>query len=180
MKLLPGSPLTDAWTIMSEGARLRTRQELHDFLDELRAVPPPKRVYIGSCTGGPAFDHRLNNGLPCGPFASESDFNNFLVAPVARCPRKELVPYYRQRLADGHEIVFTHADLCGDHILVEPASGQITGIIDWEMAGWWPAYWEYIKSLFGNKYEQWWKTLVPEILHPYQHELRIESDLQQF
>lgn len=180
MKLLPGSPLTDAWTGMSEGARKRTRQELHDFLYELRAIPPPKRVYIGSCTGGPAFDHRLNNGLPCGPFASESDFNDFLVAPVARCPRKELVAYYRQRLADNHEIVFTHADLCGDHILVEPATGQITGIIDWEMAGWWPAYWEYTKSLFGNKYEPWWKTLVPEILHPYRHELRIEGDLQQF
>jgi hypothetical protein len=65
MKLLPGSPLIDACTGMSEGARRRTRQELHDFLDELRAIPSPKRVYIGSCTGGPAFDHRLNNGLPC-------------------------------------------------------------------------------------------------------------------
>ena len=70
-----------------------------------------------------------------------------------------------------------HCDLGPGNILV---AGQSIGIIDWEMAGWWPAYWEYIKSLFGNKYEQWWKTLVPEILHPYQHELRIESDLQQF
>jgi hypothetical protein len=66
-----------------------------------------------------------------------------------------------------------------DHILVEPASGQITGVIDWEMAGWWLAYGEYAKPLLGNRHEPWWKTLLPEILHPYPNELRFEVDRQQ-
>ncbi|KAF2175446.1 hypothetical protein K469DRAFT_743344 [Zopfia rhizophila CBS 207.26] len=180
MDLIPGLPLTDTWTRMSEEAQATTQQDLSNYLSELRAIRPPEPTYIGSCVGGPAYDHRLNNGLPCGPFALVSEFNNVLVAPVARCPRPELAIYYRQQLADDYEITFTHADLCEDHILVEPSTGRIAGIIDWEMAGWWPAYWEYTKSLFGSRYMPWWKVLVAKVLDPYPSELRIERILQQF
>jgi aminoglycoside phosphotransferase len=124
--------------------------------------------------------HTTINIRPCGPFASESDFNDFLVVPVTECLFQELANQYRQQLADDHGIVFTHADLCGDHIFVEPTTGKITGLIDWEMAGWWPAYWEYAKSQFGGRYQTWWTTLVANFLHPYQHEFRIDWDLQQF
>jgi len=41
-------------------------------------------------------------------------------SPVARCPRKELVNHYRLQLAGDHRAAFTHADLCGEHIFVEP------------------------------------------------------------
>lgn len=180
MSAIPGYSLTDAWPILNAEARRATQTDLRNYLHELRAVPPPTPPYIGACHGGPAYDHRLNNGYPCGPFVSESDFNDFLVAPVARCPRKELVNHYRQELADDHGVLFTHADLCGEHIFVEPTTGRIIGIIDWEMAGWWPAYWEYTKSRFGNRHQTWWKKLMADVLYPYQHELQLEEDLQQF
>ncbi|KFY77641.1 hypothetical protein V498_09284 [Pseudogymnoascus sp. VKM F-4517 (FW-2822)] len=165
---------------MDDEARRATEADLHNYLHELRTMPPPTPAYIGSCSGGLAYDHRLNNGFPCGPFASVSDFHYFLVAPVARCPRQELVTYYREKLADNHRVAFTHADLCGDHIFVEPITGRVTGIIDWEMAGWWPVYWEYTISRFGSRYQTWWRTLVGHVLDPYDRELRIEEDLQQF
>jgi hypothetical protein len=180
MVLIPGLPLANAWMRMSEEARATMQRDLSNYLRELRAVHPPEPSYIGSCIGGPAYDHRLNNGLPYGPFASMSEFHDVLVAPVARCPRPELAVYYRHRLADDHGVTFAHADLCGDHILVEPSTGKITKIVDWEMAGWWPAYWEYTKSLFGNRYMQWWKVLVAKVLDPYPSELQGERILQQF
>ena len=37
--------------------------------------------------------------------------------------------------------VFTHADIAPRNILADD-SGHITGLIDWEMAGWFPDYWE--------------------------------------
>ncbi|OBT49015.1 hypothetical protein VE00_00254 [Pseudogymnoascus sp. WSF 3629] len=165
---------------MNEEARRATQADLRSYLDELWTVPSPTPTYIGSCSGGSAYDHRLNNGHPCGPFASVSDFHDFLVVPVARCPRQELIKHYRQQPADNRGVVFTHADLCGDHIFVEPTTGRITGIIDWEMAGWWPAYWEHTKSRFGSRYQTWWKTLIAHVLDSYERELRIEEDLQQF
>jgi aminoglycoside phosphotransferase (APT) family kinase protein len=180
MVRISGLSLTDTWMHMSEEAQATTQRELSNYLKELRAIYPPEPSNIGSCIGGPAYDHRLNNGLPCGPFASVSELHDVLVAPVARCPRPDLAVSYRQQLADDHDVIFTHADLCGDHILVDPSTGKITGIIDWEMAGWWPAYWEYTKSRFGNRYMQWWKALVGKVLDPYPSELRIERILQQF
>jgi aminoglycoside phosphotransferase (APT) family kinase protein len=180
MDLIPGLPLTNTWMHMSEEAQATTQQDLSNHLSELRAIPPPEPPYIGSCMGGPAYDHRLNNDLPCGPYASVSEFHNVLIAPITRCPRPELAVHYRQQLADNYKVVFTHADLCGDHILVEPSTGKVTGIIDWEMAGWWPAYWEYTKSLFGSRYMLWWKALVGEVLDLYPSKLQIERILQQY
>ena len=38
--------------------------------------------------------------------------------------------------------VFTHADIAPRNIMVD-AQYRITGIIDWEAAGWYPDYWGY-------------------------------------
>ncbi|KAG4435274.1 hypothetical protein IFR05_009234 [Cadophora sp. M221] len=180
MSAIAGCSLSNAWPCMKEESRRAAQADLERYLQKLRALTPPTPVYIRSCIGRPAYDHRLSNGSPRRPFASEADFNDFLVAPVTRCPKKELVNHYRRQLADDHGVVFTHADLCGEHILVEQSTGSTTGLIDWEMTGWWPAYWEYTKSWYGNKYQPWWTDLIASVLSPHEHELRIEEDLQKF
>lgn len=40
-----------------------------------------------------------------------------------------------------HSVVFTHGDLYRHNILVH--DGRLSGIIDWECAGWLPEYWDY-------------------------------------
>lgn len=179
MKAIPGSSLTDSWPHMTVEAQEKTRQQLQKYVNDLRCISA-STPGIGSCTGGPAFDHRLNNGFPCGPFACESDFNDFLIIPVTRCPRKELASILRGKLLDDHKIMFTHADLCGDHILVEQETGEITGIIDWEMAGWWPEYWEYNKALFGERHQQWWQALVSDTVPCYPNELSVDRTIQDY
>jgi len=175
-----GISLTDAWGTMTLASQERTRLELQGYLSQLRSLKSPTPPYIGSCSNGAAYDHRLNNGLPSGPFASLSEFHDILVAPVARCPRPELVGIFRRKLRDSHRIVFSHADLGSDHVFVEPETGQITGIIDWEMTGWWPEYWEYTKSLFGRRCVPWWGSLVSAVMEEYPSELSVERDLQDF
>lgn len=52
---------------------------------------------------------------------------------------KELI-----RLQRGKEdvpLVFTHGDLSSFNVMVKKR--KVTGIIDWETAGWAPEYWEY-------------------------------------
>lgn len=164
---------------MSEEAQGTTQQDLFSYLNQLRGIQSSKPSYIRSCVGGPAYDQCLNNGLPYGPFTSVSKFYSILVAPVARCPCPKLAVPHRQQLADDYKVIFAYADLCGDYILVEPSLGKINGSIDWEMASWWPAYQEYTKLLFGNRYMQWWKELVRKVLDLYLSELRIERILWQ-
>jgi len=146
----------------------RTQQP---FLPELRAIQPPQTFWIGSCPGGPAYDHRLNDGLPCGPFVSESDFNHFLLAGVKQCPRPALCTYYGNQLRDDPSNDFSHANLSGDDILVDPRRGKITGVIDWEMAGWWPECCKYTKAHIGSRYENRGKSLMFDVSMSFPHDL---------
>ncbi|KAI0483120.1 hypothetical protein GGR56DRAFT_623020 [Xylariaceae sp. FL0804] len=49
----------------------------------------------------------------------------------------------------AHDILFTHGDISMRDLLVD-AHGRLSGIVDWEMAGWYPGYWEYMKAPFGT------------------------------
>lgn len=158
MQRLPGDQLGDAWPTMSESSRSETLSQLKSFLKQLHDIRPDGAGWIGSCSRGPAYDHRLNNTAMCGPFATISDFHDFLVRPVKDCPRPELADRYRSQLSDKMDIVFTHADISWENILVHRASGHVTGILDWEMAGFWPEWWEYRKALFASRSNQWIST----------------------
>lgn len=59
---------------------------------------------------------------------------------------------------EQYSVKFTHADLNASNILVE--GGHITGIIDWEFAGWYPEYWDYTKM--------WWSERRPLLDNFYQ------------
>lgn len=150
MERIPGIQLGEAWPNMDEKRRARVTTELKRYLKELHALRPPIPGWIGSCTGGPAYDHRIDNLATCGPFASVAEFHDFLVAPIKRCPRPEWAAKYRQRLIDDRDIFFAHVDLSRENILVDPVTGAIAGIIDWEMAGFWPDWWEYRKVMLGS------------------------------
>lgn len=92
-------------------------------------------------------DHRLSNTTTCGPFAAVGDIYDFLVHAVKDCPRPELAAEYRRQLPDESAVVFAHADVSCENILVDFASGRVTGVLDWEMAGFWPEWWEYRKGV---------------------------------
>lgn len=43
-------------------------------------------------------------------------------------------------------VKFTHGDIKHHNILVDE-DGHITGLLDWESAGWYPEFWEYTTAL---------------------------------
>ncbi|XTI94786.1 hypothetical protein V2W45_1473897 [Cenococcum geophilum] len=50
--------------------------------------------------------------------------------------------------------VFTHADIAPRNIIVDQTH-RITGILDWEAAGWYPNYWEYINIWKPSRDHDW-------------------------
>lgn len=42
-----------------------------------------------------------------------------------------------------YDVRFTHGDFGLRHVFYDTKSKKVTGIIDWEFAGWFPDYWEY-------------------------------------
>jgi thiamine kinase-like enzyme len=61
--------------------------------------------------------------------------------------------------------VFTHADLNARNILADRAARagerstgggwRVSGIVDWETAGYYPEYWDYTKALFEGFRWNW-------------------------
>ena len=172
MEFIPGKQLGEAWPTLRLTARTRAITELRSYLEQLHGIRPPSPGWIGSCLGGPAYDHRLDNISTCGPFAS--------VAPIKNYPRPERAAYYRNRLSEDFPIVFAHADISWENILVNPMTGAITGIIDWEMAGFWPEWWEYRKALFASRSKSWWIDIVDQIMPESKAVTDIDMDLEMY
>jgi aminoglycoside phosphotransferase (APT) family kinase protein len=179
MTRLPGQQLDRCWSAMHAASRAETIRQLKLCLDELHRIRPPAPAWIGSCSRGPAYDHRFDYQTTYGPFSSVGEFHDFLVAPVRRSPQPGWVDRFRPLLPDHHEIVFCHADFWGGNILVEPSSGVVTGILDWEMAGFWPAWWEYRKAT-RTRQEKWWMDIVGGIMEQYPIEAWVDGDLELF
>lgn len=63
--------------------------------------------------------------------------------------------------------------------MVLPATGNITCIYEWEMAGFWPVWWEYRKALYGGRYRRWWLNIVQQIMPVYPVETEVDMNLNQ-
>lgn len=71
----------------------------------------------------------------------------------------------------SEKIVLTHNNLTPSNIIVR--DGMVVGILDWEMCGFYPDYWEFVKAyLFADWNGMWVKEKVPDrILTPRLAEL---------
>jgi aminoglycoside phosphotransferase (APT) family kinase protein len=152
MSALPGSILRDLWPTMPDGERTTVLDDLACILTQLRCVQAPEVSKIGAVDGiGPAADLRASGTEFGGPFPSEYAFNEWLVSLIHPESRQHFSDFYVQTIRSclagirAHRIRLSHGDLGMHNILVE--GGRITGIIDWEYAGWYPEYWEYVKMI---------------------------------
>ena len=94
----------------------------------------------------------------CGPFATERAFleafgyreecgGTKVRSKLEKWPVERMFeiydvirPLYAPRLDSSAPFHFAHADLSVANVMVNPESGEITGLIDWEMAGFRPAW----------------------------------------
>lgn len=143
MDFVEGTTLQEAWNSFSDTERATVSAQLRDYLDQLRAI---KGSYIGGFGWGPAVDSR-HFSFEGGPFASEAEWNDFLLADLRpTCPAAVRSIIYSQLRTD-HDIVLTHGDLVAMNILVR--DGRIVALLDWERAGFYPEYLELVKPLRG-------------------------------
>ncbi|KZV60622.1 kinase-like protein [Peniophora sp. CONT] len=182
MERLPGRMLIDGWLARSEESKARILAQLKGMIQELRSIPPPDNV-AGVCNvnGGPIFDMRLPDKLYWGPFATIYDFHrelrNGTEAFHTNSPGQERFPDMARLIAfhdqAGFRPVFTHGDLSSLNILAD--GDKVTGIIDWETAGWMPPYWEYATAWHVNPSNPFWREEVDGFLEPMVHELDMEK-----
>lgn len=112
--------------------------------------------------GGPVLDNFFRDTNYEGPYSTVFDFNNGVIyAALPNSPlseRKYKTPF-RELLCDEYHVYLTHADLNLANVLVSGSKGarHVSGIIDWDQAGWYPEYWEHCKMARGIHHEhEWW------------------------
>ena len=74
-----------------------------------------------------------------------------------------------------HRITFTHGDMHADNILSH--NGQMTGLIDWDCAGWFPEYWDYAVAIYHHRRNPFWVGCFSRVFPQYEDELEIEKEI---
>ncbi|KAG5727189.1 hypothetical protein E4T56_gene3645 [Termitomyces sp. T112] len=150
MTRVPGDLLSQVWRDLSDVERSSIMGELHQCFVRLRECKNPRSPKISSITGTWIRSFRADSGVipVC---LDKSELFRYLVRPRNHAIREQSeekrVKFDDQtrkieHLADmSHSIVFAHGDLMLHNIIVK--DGHLSGIIDWECAGWLPEYWNY-------------------------------------
>ncbi|RMZ69059.1 kinase-like domain [Pyrenophora seminiperda CCB06] len=153
-------------------------RDLKKYIAELRQIPNKTGSGLQICNalGGGILDWRIGGSQRTElRFQDELQFNEYLIddLPLDEDKRKLVSKSHSVK----HDIVFTHADLNMRNILVDN-DGRISGIVDWECAGWYPEYWEYSKAHFGARYTvRWTADVFDQIFLGYRDDLRAEGML---
>lgn len=190
MTRLSGTPLSECIRSLSEVELDIIACELKGYVNQLRRLrieDYEERCFIGSVGGGVCMDKIFRAGTrSAGPFDTEGEMNNNIcerwqdLFSWGNKKQDNYIYLLRQMYQDSgnHAIRFAHGDLSPCNILIE--NGRVTGILDWEEAGWYPEYWEYIKAMQGcaGIWDTLWPLQIEKFLHPYHYERLIDLEIR--
>ncbi|GKZ79768.1 hypothetical protein AnigIFM56816_003974 [Aspergillus niger] len=168
MRRIPGEPLSNVWSKLTTEEKERIAKQTAGYLQQLRTLQSDKIQCLG---GRPVFSNFLfknkgSNEVPRGPFASDdelwAEMERGLNEKIPEAARVRL----RQCMPSAMPYTFTHGDLTNVNIMVE--NGELTGIVDWETAGYFPVWWEYVcTSVPDSEEDREWKTLLRRYMPDY-------------
>ncbi|KAI1801427.1 kinase-like protein [Daldinia bambusicola] len=100
--------------------------------------------------GRPVDDFRLLKPLPdssSGSYSvcrSDSDLASMLGLSIANRLDKPTFDAFMARMPSGKPFTFSHSDVHEGNIMVK--DGNFSGLTNWELAGFYPSWWEYVNS----------------------------------
>jgi aminoglycoside phosphotransferase len=173
---VPGQRLGPMLATMTDKQVDVVTQDLKGYIAELRRIPTliNSKAQICNSLGRGILNWRIGDSQRKELiFHNESDFNQFLTYNLP-LGEDALVQISKSHGAK-HEIVFTHADLNPKNILVDE-NNRISGIVDWECAGWYPEYWECSKMHFTVRAtSRWIADVIDQIFPMYYDEVQAEN-----
>ena len=175
---LPGRKLGHMIPTLSDRQLKNVAHDLKEYIIELRRIPNEfkSKFQICNALGGGILDWRIGNSKREElKFKNEDEFHRYLAGDLYLDKGAQEMVSKAHNIK--HDIVFTHADINLRNILVNK-DGKITGIVDWECAGWYPEYWEYTKAHFAVRYQiRWLADVVDQVFSGYRDELYAENQL---
>merc|ERR1712225_160043 len=163
MSYIEGDSLASHWNHLSPALKSSIQSRMEDILRCLRKLPLPSK-YLGSGEPPLCKDLRRHTRTSKRSISNEREFRDFILSS-----QREQNPVYHDLITSvletNHAIVMTHGDLRAENIIVSqsgPDKIEITGLVDWELSGAYPEYWEYVKALEGvTRSSSDWYSYLP-------------------
>jgi aminoglycoside phosphotransferase (APT) family kinase protein len=171
---VPGNIIGRMIHVMTDEQMQFVARDLENYIVEMRRIvnKPGSGFQIWNALG--ILDWRISDSQHKElRFQDEMKFNEYLTddLPLDENARNMLSKSHRVK----HDIVFTHGDLNLRNILVD-RNRKISGIVDWECAGWYPEYRELTKVHFTTRYTiRWTADVIDQSFLGYRDELRAED-----
>lgn len=178
MTRIKGVTLHSRWPSMTLSQKTSVCSKLDAMLTDLHAIPWTPGVPLGSLIPPHICKDARLYVRTSGPIYNEAEFNDFLLRTPLKSISSSYLKWLRSCLRDDHQIILSHGDLNPKNIILldeQDGNVSISGIIDWEMGGWYPEYWDALKALnvrSTNDESDWWCNL-PEQLNRYVSEVAI-------
>ncbi|KAE8353427.1 kinase-like domain-containing protein [Aspergillus coremiiformis] len=172
MSYQPGKTLTDVWPTLDQAQKASIQAQLNKILNDLRSLPFTPGAPLGGIGGEGCKDVRRHLRRSDKPITRIDEFEQFLF--TGRRPGGYAFVEFMRELCpppSSCSIVFTHGDLRPDNITVEMAEDHgyiVTGLIDWEYSGFYPEYYEAVKTtncLWPYDEDDWY-LFLPDCVSP--------------
>ena len=171
---VPKITLTEAWPSLTYQQKVAIQSQLDEIFTKVRRISRDDRP-LGMLDGRGVVDERgfHDSYQADATIRTVPEFEEFVFS-YRPWVTSTFVRFLRTLLPasrfDQH-CVLTHCDVRPDNIMVDTTENgdwEVTGIIDWEEAGFYPPYWESVKSTrtFLANQENDWYLLQPQCIAP--------------
>ncbi|KAI2610854.1 kinase-like protein [Hypoxylon fragiforme] len=141
---LDGEPLEDVHSKLTQGDLARIGQQVGLYVLKLRTE---NFTEMRMLDGRPVIDRRLFKPAPGVSYAvctTEKDVAMNLSLAIAGRIDHSLLQGFMAKMPPAMPFKFSHSDLHEGNIMVK--DGNFVGLIDWELAGIYPSWWEFVNS----------------------------------
>ncbi|KAK0493423.1 kinase-like domain-containing protein [Armillaria luteobubalina] len=176
MSRIPGKTLKSAIPSLSPDELHTIMQELAEILARMRSYSNPWGTRVCGVDGKDIYGGRVPGRHINACDDEHSFYATLLQSTLIRDEEGLAMLETAKKMTTlfPHDIVFTHGDLWDHNIMVD--QGHITGIVDWEWAGWLPEYWEYTSIIQWTGIRMPWALRLAS-LPGYKYSEEMEYDL---
>ncbi len=177
MTYVSGVSLDTIWPDLDEKQKKHIASELNEILERIRQERCPLGEVLGGVGGEGCKDARRHIRTCQDRLFSAKDFVDFLLSN----------PHFGGHIyvnllrnlwhTQSSSVVFTHGDLQPPNVMVEERDDgyhRVTGLIDWEMSGYYPDWFECVKAtnnLSTTESQCDWSLFLPTCISPQRYPL---------
>ncbi|KAJ5108470.1 hypothetical protein N7456_005145 [Penicillium angulare] len=166
----------EVWPSMTQVQKEELAKRTVEHLSQLRQLHGPKMqtVHGEPLQRGGLFAENSTT-LP-GCISSEDELFDAISRNFKDTP-DEVVALVKRRMPSPFPWTFTHGDLTVCNIMVDPETCELTGIIDWEVSGYYPVWWDYVGQIGLSTDDAEWKKLLRKNMQDFSGALEWYRDV---